>query len=202
MSPRTLSAATEPVDRCFVLHGVSWGQYEALTVAIGDNPGIRTTYLEGELEIMSPGRRHEHLAKFLARLVEAYADVRELSLNGFKSETLRRKAKRASASPDECYRLGHATGMPDLAIEVVVTSGGVDKLDAYRLLSIGEVWFWQGEKLAIYHLGSGGTYSRSRRSRVLKGFPVLQAEEIMKNTDPAHQAEAVRRFRRSLETRG
>jgi Uma2 family endonuclease len=197
MSPRTLHL-NEFADRRLVLHGVSWEQYEALTDAIGDNPGVRTTYLEGELEIMSPGRQHEHVAKFLARLAEAYADRQELSFNGFKSETLLRKAKRVGAEPDECYRLGHATGMPDLAIEVVITSGGIDKLDAYRLLSIGEVWFWQDDRLAIYLLGSGGIYARGRRSRVLKGFPVARVERIVRDTDPAHQAEAVRGFRRSL----
>jgi Uma2 family endonuclease len=196
-----LSPGTESRDRCLVLHGVSWEQYEALTAAIGENPGIRTTYLDGELEIMSPGRQHEHVAKFLARLAEAYADVREIPLNGFKSETLRRKAKRVGAEPDECYRLGHATGMPDLAIEVVITSGGLDKLDAYRLLSVGEVWFWQDDKLAIYLLGSGGVHVRGRRSRVLKGFPVAHVEQLVRDTDPARQAEAVRQFRRSLETK-
>ncbi|MEG4506483.1 Uma2 family endonuclease [Microcoleus sp. F6_B4] len=33
--------------------------------------------------------------------------------------------------------------IPDLAIEVVFTSGGIDKLQLYKRLGIPEVWFWE-----------------------------------------------------------
>src|ERR1700735_2172462 len=108
-TPRTLSRAPRTVessDQCILLHRISWEQYEALSLAIGDDPGIRTTYLEGELEIMSPGFQHESEATLLARLVEAFAEARDLPLVGSKSETFRKKEKRAGLEPDECYRLG------------------------------------------------------------------------------------------------
>src|SRR5438552_1987880 len=124
-------------DQRVVLHNVSWAQYETLTKTIGDSAGIRTTYLEGELEILSPGRTHEHLKTLLARLVEAYADAHELPLNGFGSETFRKKVRQAGLEPDECYCLGPEKKVADLAIEVIVTSGSIDKLEVYARLGFG-----------------------------------------------------------------
>lgn len=40
---------------------------------------MRVTYLEGQLEIMSPSRSHEMLKKLIARLLEAYAEEKASS---------------------------------------------------------------------------------------------------------------------------
>src|SRR5712691_5757917 len=48
----------DPEDR-YLTTGVSWRQYEALLVQLGDRPGFRVTYLDGVLEIVSPSLRHE-----------------------------------------------------------------------------------------------------------------------------------------------
>lgn len=68
-------APAEPPDQRIVIHGVTWAQYEAMRAALDDKAGLRLTYLEGALEITSPGRRHEHLKVLIARLIEAYADA-------------------------------------------------------------------------------------------------------------------------------
>lgn len=108
-------------DQIVLLRGVPWAQYEALCRARSDMAGPRLAYLDGDLEIMSPGRRHELEKTLLARLLEIFALENRVPLNGFGSETFRRKAKRAGVEPDECYSVGHARKLPDLAIEVVET---------------------------------------------------------------------------------
>lgn len=50
------------------------------------------------------------------------------------------------------YELGADRERPDLAIEVVVTSGAIDKLEAYKRLQIPEVWFWENSRLSLYAL--------------------------------------------------
>jgi Uma2 family endonuclease len=52
---------------------------------------------------------------------------------------------------DECYGIGEAKNIPDLAIEVTVTSGSIDKLEIYRRLGVSEVWFWESSRLKLYH---------------------------------------------------
>lgn len=91
----------DPGERRVLLHGVSWRDYVIVREAL-DSPGVRMTYLEGALEIMSPSREHELAKKFVARLVETYAFSMRIPLNGHGSTTFEREAK----EPDECWVLG------------------------------------------------------------------------------------------------
>ena len=54
-------------DQRLVLNNVSWERYRALRKLLDDVPGLRMTYLEGTLEIMSPTNRHEDTKTLLAR---------------------------------------------------------------------------------------------------------------------------------------
>ena len=117
------------VDHVIVLHDISWKQYSAFLAMLGDtHPGIRTHYLEGLLEIMSPSDRHENIKKMLARLVEIYAVERNVDLNGFGSTTFRREVKERGLEPDECYFIGRTKKAPDIAFEVMLSRGVLDRL--------------------------------------------------------------------------
>jgi Uma2 family endonuclease len=188
-------------DQVVVLRDIPWAQYDALCEARKDSAGPRLSYLDGTLEIMSPARKHEYEKTLIARLVEAFAEESELSLNGFGSETFRKKAKDAGVEPDECYCVGPAKRYPDLAIEVVNTSGGVDKLEIYRRLEVSEVWFWQKGQFWVYHL-TGRKYAPRERSALLPGLDLGNVARIVAATDESHQTEAVRAYRRSLRRRG
>lgn len=157
-------------------------------------------YLDGTLEIMSPARVHEHHKTLIARLVEAYGDESELDLNGFGSETYRRKVEEAGVEPDECYCLGDAKAVPDLAIEVVNTSGGIDKLEIYRRLKVPEVWFWAKERFWVYRL-VGRRYVERARSEVLPGFDLAACAQLVVSTEEWQQAAAVRAWRKTLRRR-
>ena len=67
--------------------------------------------------------------------------------------------KEAGCEADECYIFGprpRDKARPDLAIEVVWTSGGLDKLEVYRRLEVGEVWFWKDGVIAVHVLDRDG----------------------------------------------
>jgi Uma2 family endonuclease len=157
-------------------------------------------YLDGTLEIMSPSRRHEFDKTLMARLIEAFGEESGLSLNGFGSETFRRRAKEAGVEPDECYCVGRARPIPDLAIEVAHTSGGIDKLEIYRRLKVPEVWFWAKGRFWLYRLVGRG-YRPIERSDALAGIDLPEIARILEATDESHQTEAVRAYRRSLRRR-
>jgi Uma2 family endonuclease len=190
----------EPGDQRLTLRGVSWKQYEALRAALDDKPGLRMTYLEGVLEITSPSRRHEHLKKFIARLVEAYADERRIVLLGFGSETYRKEAAERGLEPDECYCVETEKELPDFALEVITTSGGVNKLAVYQGLGVPEVWFWVETRFHVYDLELAG-YEPRERSRFLPDLDLRRLAELVATTPRAEQAQAVWRFRDSLRTR-
>jgi Uma2 family endonuclease len=187
-------------DQIVVLHGIPWSDYDALCRAREDSAGPRMAYLDGSLEIMSPGSPHEFQKTLLARLLEAFAEETDLALNGFGSTTYRKKAKEAGVEPDECYCIGPEKPVPDLAIEVVHTSGGIDKLEVYRRLGVREVWFLIAGEIYIYRL-SGHAYRRWKRSVALRGIDLRAITRILATSDPFQQTRTVRAFRRSLRSK-
>jgi Uma2 family endonuclease len=144
-----LADADDPEEK-FISSGVSWQMYEALLIKLEDNFHYRVTYLDGILEIVSPSIRHESIKKRLAILLERYLYKKRIQFKPIGSSTIKKQLLKAGAEPDECYCIGEAKNIPDLAIEVTVTSGSIDKLEIYRRLGVAEVWFWESSKLKLY----------------------------------------------------
>jgi hypothetical protein len=84
-----LPARPISVEQRMLIQGVSWKDYVILSEAL-DTPGLRMTYCEGMLELMTVSLGHEADKKSIARLVELYAFGR-LRLNGYGSTTFRRR---------------------------------------------------------------------------------------------------------------
>ncbi len=202
-APQAIKPALAPsrIDQRVYLHGVPWQGYESLIAMRGDASGIRITYLEGELELMTPSLDHEDLGTRLARLLFAYAEETGIELEGFGSWTLRNETRARGAEADECFVLGpldRAPEIPDLAIEVIWTSGGIDKLEVYRGLGVPEVWIWQAGTLRIFVLDGvldGADYAQSPRSRLL---PDLAPDLIVRCMGAPSQTKAVRALRAAM----
>jgi Uma2 family endonuclease len=182
-------------DQRVTLNDVSWSDFELVLQIRGDRAGVRMTYLSGVLELMSPSVDHEGIKTTIARLLEAYADEKGIPLNGFGSWTLKNPGRARALEPDECYSLslGRPT-RPDLAIEVVWTSGGIDKLEVYRGLGVGEVWFWREGVIEVWSL-EAERYERRERSGLLADLDLV---ELARHIDAENQTESVRRYRQTL----
>jgi Uma2 family endonuclease len=141
----------DPEDR-YLTTGVSWQQYEALLVQLGDRPGFRVTYLDGVLEIVSPSLRHEDTKSRIGDLLLIYFLETDTEYYPKGSTTFRQQERRGGTEADESYCIGTDKALPDLAIEVVVTSGGLNRLEIYSRLQVPEVWFWHHEGFSLYHL--------------------------------------------------
>ncbi len=159
-----LADIDDPEEK-FVTSGVSWQIYEALLAKLEDNSHYRVTYLDEILEIVSPSIRHENIKKRLAILIERYLYLKRIRFSPMGSSTIKKQLKQAGVEPDECYSIKQAgvepdecysiyeqKNIPDLAIEVNITSGSIDKLEIYRRLGVAEVWIWQFNRLKLYHL--------------------------------------------------
>jgi Uma2 family endonuclease len=154
LKPPAVPAAPHDTDQRVVLN-VDWRTYGALRELL-DSPGVRLTYLCGALEIMSTSRRHEDFKTRIARLIELFALEREIPLYCYGSTTFRREARERGLEPDECYCVGADMGeYPEIALEVVVSAGGIDKLAVYEGLGVREVWFWKDDHFAIHSLAEG-----------------------------------------------
>ncbi|MGI0493297.1 Uma2 family endonuclease [Alkalinema pantanalense CENA528] len=193
----TPTIAPIPAEQRLLLEGVSWQQYELLLATLGDDfPALRLSYLEGRLEIMTTSPLHEELKTTIGMLMEAYFQETRTRFHGIGSATFRKMAKQRGLEPDECYCLGQKKEFPDLAIEVVLTSGLIDKLDIYRGLGVTEVWVWEAEQFRIYHLREAG-YEQVAGSELLPNCDVQMLASYVK---PEEQFDAVMAYRDSLRS--
>ena len=183
----------DPEER-HIISSVSWEQYEAVLAALGDTPGYHVAFLDGTLEIMSPSRRHEVSAENIGRLLEAYFEETRTRFWGLGSTTFRRAEKQGGTEPDKAYSLGTEKAFPDLAIEVIVTSGGVDKLEVYMRLGVIEVWFFQENCFAVYRLRAEA-YARIASSELLPDLDLAMLADYAMRPDPL---EALIEYRRRV----
>src|SRR5436190_12159157 len=93
-------------DQIVVFHDVTWEDYERVLAIRGDKSAPRISYLEGELEIMSPGKGHEQIKSLIGRLVEVWCIDRGIEMMPYGSWTLKEKPKKRGAEADECYIFG------------------------------------------------------------------------------------------------
>jgi len=196
--PATIPAGeyVPTADQRVVMHGVPWSHYEALLALRGEAPGPRIAFLEGALELMTPSKDHERTKSFLGCLLEAYALERGVDLSPYGSWTVKSAPRQSGAEPDECYIVGadQSRDRPDLAIEVVWTSGGIDKLEVYARLGVGEVWLWKAGRIGV-HVLRGGQYESAPRSAL---FPDLDLDLLCSFLDRPTALQAVRAFREAL----
>src|SRR4028118_1451393 len=138
-----------------------------------DIPGVRLSFLDGILEIQKrPGRKHETAKGRIGALVETYMMAAGMDFTPTESLTLENESRLVKCEADKSYELGTDRERPDLAIEVVVTSGGIDKLEAYKRLQIPEVWFWENGRLSLYALRQIGR-AEVDRSFVLPDLDIV-----------------------------
>lgn len=191
-------------DHFVRLHDVTWEDYKRVLAMRGDHSAPRIAYTAGCLQIMSPSREHEAIKSLIGCLVEVYCLERGIDFRTFGSWTLEEDALEKALEPDECYVFGPATApilsaedaptRPDLAIEVVWTSGGMGKLDIYRALGVREVWFWR-KGVITPHVLRGDDYADVEASEVLPGIDlVLLASFLDRPTTSA----AMREYRDAL----
>jgi Uma2 family endonuclease len=192
---------SERGERRFLLRGVPWWTYVALRDAL-DESGVRMTYLQGSLELMSPSEEHEESKKVMARLVETWADERDVDLRGFGSTTFRREAEQLGLEPDECYVLGpkEKRAAPQIALEVVVSNPLLDKLAVYAGLGVAEVWIWRvaTRTLEVYRLSPDGVYASQDASSILPDLDVALLGSFVRPGE-SHTALA-KAYRRALRT--
>ena len=185
-------------EQRMLIHGVTWKDYVILREAL-DTPGLRMTYCQGALELMTPSRLHELNKTSIARLVELYAVLRNLPLVGYGSTTFRKEAKERGVEPDECYRVGSLMKdgeLPDIALEVIHTNPLLDKLFVYEGLGVAELWLFKEGAFELYRLTDAG-YERVQKSGFLPELDFAILAELAARED---QHEALQELRSRLQS--
>jgi Uma2 family endonuclease len=186
--------AQDPEERQ-IITGVSWENYEALLNDLGDNLEYRITYLDGVIELMSPNRRHETRKTITGSLLEIYFQEKRIPYFPLGSTTFRKQSKKGGVEADESYCIGTEKEFPDLAIEIVFSSGGIDKLEVYKRLDIKEVWFFINNQFTVYHL-RGESYELVTKSDLL---PDLDLKMLAQYVIADYPLDAALAFREKIQ---
>jgi len=178
-----------------LISDLTWREFKAVEQLI-DRPGLRLSFLDGVLEIRKmPGKKHETIKERIGALLEIYLEFLGLDFTPTGSVTLENEFEKVKREGDKSYELGANRKHPDLVIEVVVSSGGIDKLEAYKRLQIPEVWFWKNDELLFYSLGNEG-YEAVSKSQLL---PSLDVGLLLRCINTENHAQALREFRAGIK---
>lgn len=161
---RTPFVVQPSFEQHLVYGGITWQQFKLIQAGFAESPGIKLFYYDGEIEIFMPGREHELFSRFIGFLIELFCLENNIEFEPTGSMTQEREGE-VSAQADESYCFGTSKPIPDLAIEVVITSGSPKKLQRYQALGVPEVWFWQDGLFSLYRLRSEG-YEKISRSEI------------------------------------
>ena len=164
-------ALKNPEEDRILLPNASWETYERLLAEREDRRSPRFFYDQGVLEISSPSAEHDMTSRIIATLVELLAEEADIDIENAGSTTFKRRDLSRGFEPDECFYFGEGAArvrdlvadkgdldldsgdpVPDLVVEVDITSPSLEKLPIYSRLGIPEVWRHDGEQLVIFLL--------------------------------------------------
>ncbi len=166
-------------DKVLLISDVYWSEYEQLLEIIGDVSWCRISYLDGILKIMSPSENNELIKEYLGILIEVYCDEAEIDYYPLGSKTLKQQDKSSGKEPDASYCIGIKKEIPDIAIEIVFTSGGEDDLAKSQKLEVPEVWFWKKNKLEVFSGNSNQEYQKVKTSKILSKLDLNLLEKYL-----------------------
>ena len=179
--------------------GMSWQDYMELDALRDEQGGFRVAYLDGVIEIMFPSFEHEIRKSNVSRVLEAWLERKDLAYTVHGSTTLRNEIKKAGKEPDESYAFGdERKERPDLAIEIAITSGGIDTLSIYRRWAIPEVWIWHKGTLSAF-VFEGDNYIPASQSR---RFPDLDLSLLVECAKIEKTSEARKKFLSAMKSAG
>ncbi|MCI0387435.1 MAG: Uma2 family endonuclease [Acidobacteria bacterium] len=167
------------------LHNVTWDDYEELLDQVGEAAGLRISYNDGTLQIMTLSPEHENYVRFFESLITAVRLRLRINIRSFGSATMKKRKKSKGNEPDACFYVQSAVLIgnriqldfavdppPDIAVEVDLYHDSMNKLPIYAALGVSEVWRYDGQKLTI-HLLQEEHYIEAEASPAL---PLLTGE--------------------------
>jgi len=180
-------------DRHFAHEAISWQQFKSIQIGFENVPNLRLIYCEGILELMGIGKAHEMYTSLLGSLLTAYFEI--CGIEFFPSGSYSQIIPNVTEfQADLSYCLGTDKDIPDLCIEVVITSGIPSKLRKYLLRDVPEVWFWEDGAIAVYCL-QNHQYVRMNQSDLLPNLDLALLCRCLLMSSPL---ETVREFRRNV----
>lgn len=198
MATAELQRISPSAERHLLLEDVSWEFYERFLDELErtGNRGVRLTFDEGLLEIMSPASfEHESPKKRIGRMVEALTEELNIPICSAGSLLIKLKRLKKGLQPDESYYVQNEAVIrarrkfnpqrdppPDLVVEVEITSYLLNRIRIYASFKVPEIWRYRKGHIVFHLLQENGSYGESEHSRC---FPFLTAAELNRSLQSA-----------------
>jgi len=171
--------------------GIPWSTYTRLEDFRDQHrSGVRITFDQGRIELVSPKYRREKPISRLARVIAQLARAFNQRFQTARTTSFHQEGDEKGLQPDDCCYLANATAIlnvedidleihppPDLAIEVDSTNSSVPKEPIYASMGVPELWRLKDEIVIIRLLGADRQYSTSTNSLA---FPPITSESLTK----------------------
>ena len=154
-----------PPDAVVIFHGATWDDYEHLLEEVGEASGLRISYNDGDLEVMTVSTEHERYADFIKRMVSALSIRMRINILFFGSSTMKKSKRHKGKEPDASFYVQTAETLgnrihldfevdppPDIAVEIDIHHDSRRKFPIYVALGVPELWRYDGEQLTIHLL--------------------------------------------------
>lgn len=178
-----------PEAASVTFNDVSWDEYEELLEQVGEAPGLRISYDNGSLQVMTISSEHEKYASFISSLVTVIQLRLRIDILGFGSATMRKRKRKKGNEPDGCFYVQTASLIgnrihldfetdppPDIAVEIDVHHDSRSKFPIYAALGVSEIWRYDGQAMTIYHLSEAGDEQQYVAGDTSTALPMLTAQ--------------------------
>ena len=158
-----------PEDTVVTFHNVTWDEYEELLAQVGEASGLRVSFIDGALRIMTLSDEHEKNVEFIKSLVGCIRLKLRVDILFFGSATMRKRKKAKGSEPDASFYIQNAAAIgtrtqrdlaleppPDVVVEVDIHHDSRDNYPIYSALGVPEIWRYDGQAMTIYHLQGAG----------------------------------------------
>jgi Uma2 family endonuclease len=181
-----------PQDASVTFHDVSWDEYEELLQQVGEAPGLRVSYDNESLHVMTISAEHEKYALFINSLIAGIRLRLRLNILAFGSATMRKRRRSKGNEPDACFYVQTAPLIgnkiqldfetdppPDIVVEIDIHHDSRPRFPVCAALGVPEIWRYNGDVMTIYHLaeespeGEAPAYVERDASTAL---PILTAQ--------------------------
>jgi len=177
-----------PEDASVTFHDVSWDEYEELLEQVGEAPGLRISYDDGSLCVMTISSEHEKYSSFISSLVTVIRLRLRIDILGFGSSTMRKRKRKKGNEPDACFYVQTASLIgnrihldfetdppPDIAVEIDVHHDSRSKFPIYAALGVPEIWRYDGQEMTIYRLADEDAQEQYVAVDASSALPMLTA---------------------------
>jgi Uma2 family endonuclease len=194
------------------LERITWNEYEQMLEEMDEHPGMRVSYDEGRVEIMSPTTEHEEYKDFIYSMVRDLSKELGIKLETRGSATYKQKQFLKGAEPDCSFYVQNASSIigkrhidlsvdppPDVIVEIDITSESLGKFPIYAAFGVPEIWRYDGEHAQIYHLVNQ-SYVEAARSLAFACLTAQALTDFIEQSKTEGQSAALTSFRQWVRT--